>query len=48
MKIPVRVFDCGHTRPDDVRALVKAPYQKVGELGYCRVCMKERTIVNVI
>jgi hypothetical protein len=47
-KIPVRVFACGHRRPEAIRhALGDRNYQKIGEYGYCRRCMKDRKIIDI-
>ncbi len=51
--IPIRVFDCGHKRAEDVaNQLVNMGYknvrfQKKGEMGYCRICLQDKVIVDV-
>lgn len=52
-RIPIRLFDCGHERAEDVRFMlnkkynVKVPYQKAGDMGYCRICCKMSKIVAI-
>lgn len=52
-EIPIRLFDCGHERAEDVRHMLNkkyhynVPYQKAGEMGYCRICWKMRKIVAI-
>jgi hypothetical protein len=42
----VRVFKCGHERPENIAYMLGSPYQKKGETGYCRECFSEIRIVR--
>lgn len=51
--IPIRVLSCGHEREQSVihmlRVVHNEPilYQKAGDNGYCRICMKPVKIIRV-
>ena len=42
----VRVFDCGHERQENIAYMTNRPYQKVGDIGYCRECWQDRKIIR--